>query len=72
MEKTLKNDATETRSDLHQVTFSDVNTTYDGKPHEIRQTGLPTEEGHRCGGKCNCKGGCKDGGPCCGGKHPHE
>ena len=25
----------------------------------------------RCasGGECNCKGGCSEGGPCCGGKH---
>ena len=58
---------------IYQVTFSDVNTTYDGKPHEIpRQTGLPTEEGHRCGGKCNCKGDAKMADPAVGGKHHHE
>lgn len=60
---------TETRSDLQQVKFSDVNVTYDGKPHDIRITGLPEAVEAHCGGECNCEGGCKDGGPCCGGKH---
>lgn len=72
MERAIKKDSTETRVDLHEITFSDVDTTYDGEPHEVHVTELPTEMAHHCGGACNCKGGCKDGGPCCGGKHHHE
>ena len=71
MEKTTKKDAAE-RVDLRQVTFSGENFTYDGEKHDIRVAAVPTEEVHHCGGTCNCKGGCKDGGPCCGGKHHHE
>ena len=63
------NATTKNRIDAKQINFTDASSTYDGSPHDITVTANP--QSVKCGGNCSCKGGCKDGGPCCGGTCHH-